>query len=113
VSWELGGLARDITIATFGNPLIYTPTGGASRTTNGAGAPLHGTYRSSTEEADETGQAILVERPNLYVHVANYLPDKIQRGDRFEIAHDAFVGIVQEVRLDGEGGATVFLQRSA
>lgn len=101
-------------LGTFGEVLTYTPKGGTPRSNATDGGPLLGVFRSSTEEPSlETGTLLLVERPNVAVDLAQFAPDVPKRGDVIAVATRAFTGIVQEVRLDGEGGATVLMQRSA
>lgn len=115
MAWaEQCALARAAVLGTFGEVLTYTPKGGTPRSTSVDGGPILGVFRSSTEEPSmETGTLLLVERPNVAIDLAQFAPETPKRGDVIAIATRSFTGIVQEVRLDGEGGATVMMQRSA
>lgn len=99
-----GAVARILNASqrVFGGPVTFQPVGGGSFT-------LSGIFSDRYEGPDpDTGLIIIAEKPNLGIRIADW-PVLPQDGDRI-----IFEGTLYRTRaphVDGEGGATIILDK--
>lgn len=90
-------------IRHFGEPVTFTPQGGAA-------ASVSGIFDATTEAIDlDTGMPVRRARPQLGVRLAD-LPSAPEEGDQVQVRGIDYV--VVDVDEDGQGGAKLLLQRA-
>lgn len=89
----------------FGEPVVYTPLGGAPVTID---APFYDTWE---EVSPETGVPFISTQPNILVRLLD-LPAIPKKGDRFTITRTGVTYAAERFEPDGDGAAYVLAKET-
>lgn len=93
-------------IAAFGEPVVYTPAGGAAITVSGV-------FDEANHDLDLAGGTPqTTEAPVLGVRLADFTTGQPQPEDTLTVTRTGNIYVVREVRLDGHGGAKLLLNQT-